>query len=80
MSRALPQAIKRPQKEPILLGISVRVTQRGTDICDLVGRKNTLTKGVFAVTLMKQALFLNGHTYNEMEGLTLKDRCKLFGF
>jgi hypothetical protein len=76
--RALPQAIKRLQKEPILLEISVRVTQRGIDNCDLVGRKKTLTKGIFAVTLTKWLLFLNGHTYKEMEGLTSKDRCKLF--
>jgi hypothetical protein len=80
MSRALPQAIKHPLKEPILLGISVRVTQRGTDNCDLIRRTNTLTKGIFAVTLTKLASFLNGHTNEKMEELTSKERCKLFGF
>jgi hypothetical protein len=47
---------------------------------DLVGRKNTLTKGIFAVTLTKRAFFFNGHTYKEMEGLTLKYRYKCFRF
>ncbi len=80
MSRASPQAINSPQNESILLGISIRVTQRGTDKHDLAGRKNNLKKGVFAFILMECALFLNGHTYKEAEGLTLKDRRKLFGF
>jgi hypothetical protein len=80
MSRASQQAINCQQKEPILLGISIRVIQRGTDNRDLVGRKNTLTKGIFAVTLTKWASFLDGQTYEETEGLIFKDRHKLFGF
>jgi hypothetical protein len=65
MLRASPQAIKHPQKEPILLGISVRVTRRGMDNRDLIRRKNTLAKGMFEVILTKQASFLNDHNDKE---------------
>ncbi len=39
-----------------------------------------MIKSVSAVTLTKRASFLNGHTYKETEGVTSKDRHKLFGF
>jgi hypothetical protein len=58
---AVAKAIQHPEKKPIFIWLSLGIAQGRSNDCDLFGRKDALAKGVFAITLTKRVMLLNGH-------------------
>jgi hypothetical protein len=62
------------KEKPIFLRVHVSVARRGADDGKLFRLKNALTKGVFAITLSKRAMFFNCKTNKKTKGIPIKHR------
>jgi hypothetical protein len=60
--------------------VSVKVTWRRADNCDLVRRENTVAKGILTVILTKWAPFFHSHADKKTKRLTANESCKFVGF
>jgi hypothetical protein len=61
MSRATVKAIKSPEKKPIFIWLSLKITRGRLNDGNLFQGQNALAKCVFAITLAERATLFDHH-------------------
>jgi hypothetical protein len=74
MARATAKTIKRSLKQPVFIGVGVRITSGRTYNCNFLWGQDPLTEGVFAIALPKRAALLDGKADEEAERIATEDR------
>ena len=67
MMQATTNTIECLLKEPVFIGVRIRIPSRGADDSNFPRRQNTLTEGILAITLMKRVPFLDGQADQKAE-------------
>jgi hypothetical protein len=76
MARATAKTIKRSLKQPVFIGVSIRITSGRMYNRNFLWGQDPLTKGVFAIALPKRAALLDGKANKEAERIAKEDRSK----
>jgi hypothetical protein len=74
MARATAKTITRSLKQPVFIGVGIRITSGRTYNRNFLCGQDPLTEGVFAIALPKRAALLNGKADKEAERITTEDR------
>jgi hypothetical protein len=80
MLRTSTETIKCVEEEPIFLGIGLRVPGRRTNNSSFFWRENSVTEGIFTVSLTKGASFFYCKTDKETKRVAKKNWGKTIAF
>ncbi len=72
----MAKTIERSLKEPVFIGVGVRITSWRMYNCNFFWGQDPLTEGVFAIALLKRGALLDGKADKEAERITTEDRSK----
>jgi hypothetical protein len=76
MARATAKTIKHSLKQPVFIGVGIRITSGRTYNRNFLWGQDPLTEGVFAIALPKRVMLLDSKADEEAERIATEDKSK----